>query len=614
MAQERDIKYINRGFSDFRSQLIEYSKNYFSDTYNDFSPTSPGMMFIEMASYVGDVLSFYQDTQLQETFLQHAKDPGNLYSLAYMMGYKPKISNASEVELEISLTVAASGSAPNIRPDFTEAGSLEQNSTLKASSNSATEFVLQKTVDFNFSSSFDPTIVSITGLDGNNDPTEFTLTKKAKAFSSKVITKTYSIDTVEKFKTITIEDENIIGILSVVDENDNTYYEVPFLGQDTVFTEATNGSNDSNIVPNSLSLLKVPRRFVSRFNSNGNLQIQFGAGITGDDDSEITPNPLNVGMGTAQGISKIDIAYDPSNFLFTQAYGLAPPAGTTLTVKYLKGGGISANVPSGTVTNFISAQTTPDTDGFRNRLSATNPQPAAGGKDGDTVEELRQNSLRAFNEQGRVVSLKDYAIRALSLPPRLGSLSKAYAIQDQLTNTNSDVDTLIDSNPLSISLYTLSEDINGNLVTASTTLKENLKKYLSQYIMITDSVNIKDAFIVNIGVQFEILPLPNFIGRDVLLTCTNRLIDYFDISKWSINQPVNFSPIYTLLDRVRGVQSIQSFKIINKSGTISNRTYSEYAYDVEGATRGNIVYPSLDSCIFEVKFPTQDIQGRITVL
>ena len=353
MAQERDIKYINREFSDFRSQLIEYSKNYFSDTYNDFSPTSPGMMFIEMASYVGDVLSFYQDTQLQETFLQHAKDPGNLYSLAYMMGYKPKISNASEVELDISLTVAASGSAPNIVPDFTEAGSIEQNSTLKASSNSATEFVLQKTVDFNFSSSFDPTIISITGLDGSNNPTEFTLTKKAKAFSSKVITKTFTFDTVEKFKTITIEDDNIIGILSIVDENDNTYYEVPFLGQDTIFTEATNAGSDSNIVPNSLSLLKVPRRFVTRFNSNGNLQIQFGAGITGDDDDEITPNPLNVGMGTAQGISKIDIAYDPSNFLFTQAYGLAPPAGTTLTVKYLKGGGVSANVPSGTITDFI---------------------------------------------------------------------------------------------------------------------------------------------------------------------------------------------------------------------------------------------------------------------
>ena len=258
-----------------------------------------------------------------------------------------------------------------------------------------------------------------------------------------MITKTFTFDTVEKFKTITIEDDNIIGILSIVDENDNTYYEVPFLGQDTIFTEATNAGSDSNIVPNSLSLLKVPRRFVTRFNSNGNLQIQFGAGITGDDDDEITPNPLNVGMGTAQGISKIDIAYDPSNFLFTQAYGLAPPAGTTLTVKYLKGGGVSANVPSGTITDFISAQTTPDTDGFRNRLSVTNPQPAAGGKDGDTVEELRQNSLRAFNEQGRVVSLKDYAIRALSLPPRLGSLSKAYAIQDQLTNTNSDVDTLI---------------------------------------------------------------------------------------------------------------------------------------------------------------------------
>ena len=614
MAQERDIKYVNREFGDFRNQLIEFSKNYFPDTYNDFSATSPGMMFIEMASYVGDVLSFYQDTQLQETFLQHAKDPGNLYSLAYMMGYRPKVSNASEVELDVSLTVGAVGSAPNITPDFSQAGKLDENSTLLASANSSTEFVLQKAIDFNFSSSFDPTIVTITDLDGSNNPTEFTLTKKGKAFSSKVITKTYSIDAVEKFKTITIEDDSIIGILSIEDENNNIYYEVPFLGQDTVFLENTNSEADSNLVPNSLTLLRTSRRFVTRFNSAGNLQIQFGAGITGDEDTEITPNPLNVGMGTAQGISKIDIAYDPSNFLFTQAYGLAPPAGTTLTVKYLKGGGISSNVPANTVNSFLSALTTPDTQAFRNRLTVNNPTPAAGGKDGDTIEELRQNSLRSFNEQGRVVSLKDYAIRTLSLPPRFGAVSKAFATQDQLTNVKSNVDSIIDNNPLAISLYVLSEDINGKLITASSSLKQNIKNYLSQYIMITDSVNIKDAFIVNIGVQFEILPLPNFIGRDVLLSCTNKLIEYFNISNWSINQPINFSPIFTLLDKVRGVQSVQKLKVTNKSGTIAGRVYSQYAYDVEGATRGNIVYPSLDPCIFEVKFPTQDIQGRITTL
>jgi hypothetical protein len=199
------------------------------------------------------------------------------------------------------------------------------------------------------------------------------------------------------------------------------------------------------------------------------------------------------------------------------------------------------------------------------------------------------------------------------MPSRFGSISKAYATQDQLSNTNSTVDTL-DENPLAVSLYVLSQDIEGKLSTASNSLKTNLKNYLSQYVMITDSLNIKDAFIINIGVQFEILPLPNYIGRDVLLTCTNRLIDYFNISNWSINQPINFSPIFTLLDKVRGVQSVQKIKIVNKTGTVSGKTYSQYAYDVEGATRGNIVYPSLDPCIFEVKYPTIDIQGRITTI
>lgn len=615
MAQERDIKYINREFGDFRGQLIEFAKNYFPDTYNDFSPTSPGMMFIEMASYVGDVLSFYQDTQLQETFLQHAKDPGNLYTLAYMMGYKPKVTAASEAELDISLTVDAVDLGGGVYiPNYSQAGKVEENSTLIASTATATPFVLQKTVDFNFSSSYDPTVVTITDFDGSGNPSEYTLTKKGRAFSSEVITVTRTFDTVEKFATITIDDDNIIGILSITDDSSNTWYEVPFLGQDTLFTEEANTGTDNGLVPNNLTLLRTNRRFISRFNSSGQLQIQFGSGITGDDDSDITPSPLNVGMGTAQGVSKLDVAYDPSNFLFTQTYGLAPPAGTTLTIKYLKGGGVAANEPAGAINNFVSALTTPDTSGFRSRLSVTNPIPAAGGRDGDSIEELRQNSLRSFNEQGRAVSLKDYAIRSLSLPTRFGSISKAYATQDQLSNTSSNVDLVIDNNPLAIALYVLSQDINGKLTTASTSLKNNLKNYLSQYTMITDAVNIKDAFVINIGVQFEILPLPNYIGRDVLLNCTNRLIEYFNISNWSINQPINFSPIFTLLDKVKGVQSVQKIKVINKTGTIAGKTYSQYAYDVEGATRGNIVYPSLDPCIFEVKYPTVDIQGRITTL
>ena len=193
---------------------------------------------------------------------------------------------------------------------------------------------------------------------------------------------------------------------------------------------------------------------------------------------------------------------------------------------------------------------------------------------------------------------------------KYGSIAKVYITQDQLTNPNNATDNIVDSNPLSLSLYTLAYDNNKNLILATATLKSNLKTYLSEYMMLTDALNVKDAFVVNIGVNFDIIAKPNFSGRDVLLACTNRLKDYFNITKWNINQPINVSSIYTLLDQEKGVQTVQSIEITNKVG----EDYSQYAYDIKGATRNNVVYPSYDPCIFEVKYPDIDIKGRITTL
>lgn len=603
MAQDREIKYINKDFTDFRSQLIEYAKNYFPNTYNDFTPTSPGMMFIEMAAYVGDVLSFYQDMQLQETYLQYAKNPANLYNLAYMMGYRPKVTTVSEVDIEVSHLVDATIDG---QPDWTQALQIAAGTQISATVSSQPKFFINSGIDFSFSSSYSPTDVLVNRLDVNGEPDQFRLIKTVKATSGEVKTVTETISTVEKFKTITLEDSNIIGILSIIDNNGtgNTWYEVPFLGQDTVFIDTENTSTDSSTVPYMLSLQKVPRRFVTRFTSTGQLQIQFGAGITGQSDEILTPDPTNVGLGTNQGISRIDYAFDPTNFLHTQTYGLAPLG--TLQIKYLVGGGISANVPANTITNVVSVSST----GTGTGLSFTNPEAASGGRDGDTVEELRQNSLRAFNEQGRAVTLQDYTVRALSLPSKYGSIGKVYITQDQLTNPNSATDSILDSNPLSLSLYTLAYDNNKNLIQSTPTLKSNLKKYLAHYMTLTDAVNIKDAFVINIGVNFDIIVRPNYIGRDILLQCTTLLQEYFDIKKWNINQPIDLSNIYTLLDRVKGVQTVQKVEIVNLTGG----DYSEYAYDIKGATRNNVLYPSYDPMIFEVKFPTTDIKGRITTL
>ena len=600
MAEQRDIKYVNKEFSDFRSQLVEHAKNYFPDTYNDFSATAPGMMFIEMASYVGDVLSFYQDTQLQETFLTHAKDPKNLFNLAYTMGYVPKVTGVSEVELTLTQQIAASGT---YKPNWSAAASINSNATFRSTDSSQTFFLVDKPIDFNFSSSLDPTDVVITALDGSNRPTQYEISKKVKAFSAEIKTKTFDITTAEKFKTLTIADDNIVGVLDVTDADGNIYYEVPFLGQDTIFKEDANSSSDSNLVSYVLGIRKVPRRFVSRFLSNGNLTLQFGSGTTSSDDSEILPDATTVGSATNQGVSRLDYSYDPSNFLFSKAYGIAPTS--NLTVRYLKGGGVGANVPSNTITQVSTISGT-----NTGTVTVNNTQPAFGGRDGDTEDELRENSLRAFNEQSRTVTLQDYTVRSLALPSRFGSVAKAFATQDQLVNTNIDVSSIKDSNPLSIALYILAYDNEGKLTNGSSTLKNNLRTYLSEYIMVTDSVTIKDAYIVNIGVEYEIIMRPNFISRDVLLACNIKLQEYFKTQKRNINQSINLADIFRELDKVKGVQTVQKVEIVNKQGG----NYSQFAYDVKGATRDNVVYPSYDPCIFEVKYPNLDIKGRITTL
>lgn len=604
MAEQRDIKYVNKEFSDLKQSLIEYAKNYFPDSYNDFSPTSPGMMFIEMAAYVGDMLSFYQDTQIQETFLQYAKEPANLYTLAYMMGYTPRVTSVAEATLTVKQRVAAVGL--NYTPNWDQALKISQNASIKSTVGSNPRFLTTQPVDFTFSSSYDPTDIQIHSLDEGN-PAEYELTKHTTAISAEIKTTTETFTVAEKFATVEVEDSDIIGILDIIDSDGNEWTEVPFLGQETVFKSDSNLDGDDNIVPNILKLQKVTRRFVTRFTSKGVLQIQFGSGISGQDDEDIVPNPTvirdNSTYTTANELFK---AYDPTNIVFTDTYGLAP-SNTTLTIRYLTGGGVGSNVPSNTITTVETVNTSAVDTTYQGTLTFNNEQPASGGKDGDTVEELRQNSLRAFAEQQRTVTLPDYTVRALSLPSKYGSIAKAFAIQEEGSRSGL---SMTETNPLAISLYVLAYDFDGKLTNASTKLKNNLKTYIAPFMPVTDAVDIKDAFVVNIGIKYDILITPNANPRDVLLACNIQLQDYFNTNKWSINQPINLSDIYTLLDKIKGVQTVKNIIVENKAGG----KYSQFEYDVKGATKNNVVYPSYDPCIFEIKFPNEDIEGRVTTL
>ena len=621
-TKNRDIKYINKDFSELRRSLIDYTKTYFPTTYNDFSPTSPGMLFMEMSAYVGDVLSFYLDNQIQENFLQYARQTNNLYELAYMFGYKPNVTQVSTVDIDFYQQVPSILSASAYYPDFSYALNITANSTIASSTTNGVNFLIQDSVDFSTSSSSDPTEISIYSIDGSSNPQYFLLKKTRKAISSNINTTTFSFTTPQKFTTVQINDQNIVGILDITDSNGNTWYEVDYLAQDLVYdsikntnTNDPNLSGNTNNVPYLLKTKQVQRRFVTRFLDSGSLQLQFGAGTANDSDEEITPNPDNVGLGLPFEQDKLTTAFSPSNFIFTKTYGIAPSQ-TTLTVRYLTGGGVIANVlANDLITNGFVGNITFVNDNQADPSKAqttfesfvvTNPKAADGGGDGDSVEEIRQNASSNFSTQLRNVTQDDYLVRALSMPAKYGVISKAYIEPTKVQSISAG-----ESNSI-LDLYILSYNVNKQLITSSTALKQNLTTYLSQYRMVNDSINIKDGFIINIGVNFDIIVLPEYNSNEVLTKCIVALKDYFAVDKWQINQPIVLRDVYILLDRVEGVQTVKNITISNKVG--ENLGYSQYAYDINAATNSNVVYPSLDPSIFEVKYPNTDIQGRVVPL
>ena len=619
-TQDKDIKYLSKDYNSFKDQLMEFAEVYFPNNFNDFSEGNPGMMFMEMAAYVGDVLSYYTDTQLRESLLLLAQEKENLFNLAYAMGYKPKVIEASSVDLELFHLIPSVGASGDFKPDFNYALQINPNSTFN--STEGTTFYINNEVDFKVSSSFDPTEISIYQYDSSNNPEYYLLKKTTKAISGQVKEQTFSVGPAESFRTLTLFDNNIISIESITDSDNNEYFEVPYLAQDTIFQQVENvGTNDpellgfNNQTPYLLKVLKTSRRFVSRFKANNQMEIQFGAGSSDKADEQIIPNPDNIGLGIKDGRSKLDTAYDPSNFLMTKAYGQVP-ANTTLTVKYITGGGVSSNVNANTITEVDTLFTSNNPNLNRNLLdfvrtsvAVNNPEAAKGGGDGDSVEELRENTIAQFATQQRTVTKEDYIIRTLSMPSKFGRVAKVYIVQDdQISPLSNEFNRI--RNPLALNLYTLGYDNNKNLTDLNIATKTNLQTYLEQYRMLTDAVNIKNAFVINFALEFEITAFKNYNNNEVLLNCIAELQDYFNIDKWQINQPIIKSEIENLLSSIKGVQSVERLTFINKSGT--SLGYSQYKYDFEGATRKGVIYPSLDPSIFEIKNTDTDIKGRVT--
>ena len=620
MAQTKDISYLGKDFGQFRKNLIDFTKQYFPNTYTDFNESDPGMLFIEMASYVGDVLSYYTDNNLKESFLHQATETSNIYDISRMLGYNVKNITPASVTLDVYQLLPAVNTS-NPVPDYTYALSIRPGMRVKQRDGKST-FSTIDSVDFMMSSSFNPTEVTIYETDpATNKPTYFLLKKRVKAVSGDVRTATFTFNEPIAYDKIVLPDTNITNIISVTESDGDNWYEVPYLAQDTLFEAVPNLlENDPDLAqyrssaPSLLKLKRTAKRFVSRLRADNKIEIQFGSGVSSNNDEEIIPNPDNVGNGLAGFRREIDVDIDPSNFLYTRTYGQAP-SNTILTVTYAVGAGISDNVPSRVLTdidfieytnNVNSTASTSTMNFIKSSIAVDNMEPARGGKTIDSLNDIRNNAMSNFATQNRLVTKEDYIIRCYSMPSKFGSVAKAYIIpDDQISQGTKDRI----ANPLAMNLYVLGYNESKQLTELNLAVKNNLKTYIDYYRMLTDAVNIKDAFIINIGIEFKITVLPNYNGNEVLLKCIDELKKYFDIDKWQINQPIPKYDVINVISNVKGVQSLMG--ITFKNYYDSDKGYSGNIYDLTSAERKGVIYPSLDPSIFEIKFPNTDITGQV---
>ena len=646
----REIKYLNRDFSSFKTSLIEYSKTYFPRTYKDFSDASPGMMFIEMASYIGDVLSYYTDYQFKESLMPYAEERKNVLALANYLGYKTKPTKSSTTNIDLyQLIPSTKDSNNNYIPDNNYA--LKIREYMEVSNESGVSFITIDPVDFSLDSKFSPREVTVYSRDNYGIPQFFLLKKSVKVIAGKITTSSFTVGSAIPFYKISLSENNVIDIIDVKDSDNNKWYEVDYLAQDLIFTETENTSFTNNTyvqysseVPKLIKSFKTSRKFVVNVTANNTTYLEFGAGTDATSDEVIYPNSELVGIGL-KNISNLNLNYDTSKLLNSETFGQSP-SNTVLTVQYLVGGGLTSNSPSDTIKNISSVTFLNDISGLtpsqnsllttvKNSFRISNPSPAVGGQNEESVEEIRQNALANFGSQNRTVTVDDYISRIYSIPPRFGSIAKVMVIPNSnlsistnqtLLNgfvNNENQTTLINnslennfrkvnfdvSNPFSLNLYVLSYNSNKNLTQTNEALVYNIRQYLQKYKIISDSVNIIDGYIINIGIDFKILVYNNFNKKEVLDQCLQKAKDFFNIDKWYFNQPININQFELELAKIEGVQSVAevTFKNLNQN----DGDYSPHEYNLYEATHNKIIYPSLDPSVFEVKFPDNDIRGAV---
>jgi hypothetical protein len=594
------INYTSRDYSSIRNDLITHVKRYYPNVYQDFNEASFGSIMIDTVAYVGDILSFYMDYNVNESFLETSIEENNIIKLARQLGYKYKglPSSSGEVTLYIIVPAATSGTGP----DLSYAPILKKGAIFSAGGQGGS-FTLNENVDFTSSSKDAENIVVATVDPTTGVPTGYAIKATGQVISGQVKRQSVDVGDFERFRKVLLQDEFITEVISVIDSSGNKYYEVDYLTQDVIYTPIVNKSADSDKVPNILKPKKVPRRFVFEQLSN-QFYLQFGYGSETNLTNEMISEPNKVIMQVNGKDYITDESFDPTNLIETDKMGVCP-TNTTLTIEYRKNSVNINNIASNALTNVsdtnfafqnIATLSQQKVNNVVNSLEFENEKPIIGSVSNPTIDELKYRAYGAFSSQNRAVTSEDYKAVIYSMPPKFGAVKRCNIVQDK------------DSFKRNLNLYIISEDSNGNLVESTNTLKTNLKSYLSSYKMINDTVDILDARVVNLQINIDIIAEEERNKFEVLQAGIDAI--KFDVlsSKYSIGEPLRVSDIFKALKNVDGILDVISITVDRKTGS----AYSTFSYDVRGNTSpdGRLIIAG-ENVVFEIKYPDSDIVGTV---
>lgn len=586
------ISYTSRDFSSIRNDLINYVKVYYPDTYKDFNEASFGSLMFDLVAYVGDIMSYYIDYQTNESFLETAIERNNLIKIANQLGYKftGSPSSSGVAAFYVSIPAQTNGGQEN-----TELIPIIKQGTTMTSQGGAS-FILTEDVDFS-----SPTTEKLIIRENNTGvPTGYAYKAYGRIISGELRQTTISIGDYQKFLKLKIPDTKISEIISVFDSSGNEYYEVDYLTQDVIYKEIKNTSSDSNNAPFFLKEFQTFRKFITEFDEEGGCYLQFGFGSENDFKEDNFPDPSSVTLQFYGKNYYTDKTFDPNIINSTETLGIAP-ANTTLTVVYRANTVDTINAAVGTVNTVINSVLDFRTTMYSKQealsqvtsIEVNNEEPIVGSSELPTNEELRIRAYGAFATQNRAVTKQDYAAIAYRMPAKFGTVKRVGIVQDK------------DSSRRNINMYIISSTTNDELTTASDSLKQNLKTWISKYKMLNDTIDILDAIIVNLSLDFEVITDLTKDTNMVLNDCLTAVKDALT-EKLNIGEPFYLTDIYKVLNSVNGVIDTKRVSVQQKFGA----GYSSSQFSVEENLSRDGRYLSVpENVILEFRDLDNDITG-----